>query len=123
MNSKLIRNLCVNASLRTLIIAVAAQTGLAKKITKKITVTVINNSGKNMTAIYMSPPDKNTWGENEIPGTPVPDRKQVDFEWNTQDYEGTDGGCIFDVRAEYSDGKYTELDKVNLCITPSLNFN
>lgn len=119
MNSKLVRNFCVNASLTAFLITAAAQTVLAKQIK----VTVINNSGKQMTGIYMSPPSQNTWGDNEIKGTPVADRDRADFEWNTQDYEGPDSGCVFDVRAEYSDGKYTELDKVNLCTTPSLNFN
>ncbi|MEG4807667.1 hypothetical protein QUA82_08855 [Microcoleus sp. F8-D3] len=87
-----------------------------------IKVSVINNSGKTMTAVYMSPPDKDTWGENEL-DAPIADREKADFEWNRADYGGSDAGCIFDVRAEYSDGKSTDLEAVDLCQETALNFN
>ncbi|MEG5135835.1 MULTISPECIES: hypothetical protein [unclassified Microcoleus] len=88
---------------------------------RTVRVAVINNSGKTMTAVYMSAPSKDTWGENEL-AEPIADREKADFAWNQGDYEGVDAGCIFDVRAEYSDGQSTELDAVNLCKEPALNF-
>jgi hypothetical protein len=45
---------------------------------------VINNSGKTMTAVYISPPDKDTWRENEL-DAPIADREKADFEWNQAD--------------------------------------
>ena len=87
-----------------------------------VKISVVNNSGKTMTAVYMSPPDKDTWGENELE-VPIADREKADFEWNQADYGGSDAGCVFDVRAEYSDGKSTDLPSVDLCKETALNFN
>ncbi|MEP6487529.1 hypothetical protein NDI43_07950 [Microcoleus vaginatus GB2-A3] len=93
----------------------------ASVFAQMVKVSVVNNSGKTMTAVYMSPPDKDTWGENELE-TPIPDREKADFEWNQADYGGSEAGCVFDVRAEYSDGKSTDLDAVDLCKETALNF-
>ncbi|MDP8933924.1 MAG: hypothetical protein M3N42_07215 [Cyanobacteriota bacterium] len=87
-----------------------------------VTISVINNSGKTMTAVYMSPPDKDTWGKNEL-DAPIADREKAGFEWDQADYEGSDAGCVFDVLAEYEDGKSTALDAVDLCKETVLNFN
>jgi hypothetical protein len=122
MVHKLFRNLTLAASLALPLVtlagsALAQDRGIIK-------ISVINNSGKNMTALYMSPPDKQTWGKNELQGiAPVPDREKVDFEWNPADYGGSEAGCVFDVRAEYEDGKSTELDKIDVCKEAALNFN
>lgn len=93
-----------------------------KVLADEIIISVINNSGKEMTAIYISPPDQDDWGENELDEA-VADRSKVDFSWDQDDYGGSDAGCIFDVRAEYSDGKSTDLEKMDLCKEASLNFN
>ena len=87
-----------------------------------VKVSVINNSGKRMTAVYISPRDKDTWGENEL-DAPIADREKADFEWHQADYGGSDAGCVFDVRAEYFDGKSTDLDAVDLCKETAINFN
>ncbi|MEG3919045.1 hypothetical protein QUA07_07840 [Microcoleus sp. T3_A4] len=94
----------------------------ASVFAQMVKISVVNNSGQTMTAVYMSPPDKETWGENELEA-PIPDREKADFEWNQADYGGSDAGCIFDVRAEYSDGKSTDLEAVDLCKETALNFN
>jgi hypothetical protein len=86
-----------------------------------VRVSVINNSGKTMTAVYMSPPDKNNWGDNEL-SEPIADREKADFEWNRADYGGSEAGCIFDVRAECSDGRSTDLEAVDLCLESAINF-
>ena len=86
-----------------------------------ITISVINNSGKTMTAVYMSPPDKDDWGKNELPA-PIADREKAEFEWDQADYEGSHAGCVFDVRAEYADGKSTDLEAVDVCKETALNF-
>lgn len=108
----------VAAGLSLPLVALTAPSVLARMVK----VSVINNSGKTMTAVYMSPPDRDTWGENEL-DAPIADREKADFEWNQADYGGSDAGCVFDVRAEYSDGKFTELDAVDLCKETALNFN
>lgn len=118
MVNKLLSKLAIAVGLSLPLVALAAPSVFAQMVK----VSVVNNSGKTMTAVYMSPPDKDTWGQNELDG-PIGDRQKADFEWNQADYGGSDAGCIFDVRAEYSDGKYTELDAVDLCKETALNFN
>ena len=118
MINKLLSKVTIAAGISLSLLGVTAPSVFARVVR----VSVINNSGKTMTAVYMSAPSKNTWGENELSGS-IADREKADFEWNQGDYEGVDAGCIFDVRAEYSDGKSTELDAVNLCKEPALNFN
>lgn len=117
----------VNKSLNKVAIAVGLSLPLvaltaASVFAQIIKISVVNNSGKTMTAVFMSPPDKDTWGKNEL-DAPIADRQKADFEWNQADYGGSDAGCIFDVRAEYSDGKSTDLPSVNVCKETALNFN
>ncbi len=82
-------------------------------------ISVINNSGQEMTGIYISYPDENEWGDNLITES-VEDRGKTDFTWDSGDYKDT---CVFDVRAEYEDDKSTDLYDINLCNESSLNFN
>lgn len=118
MVQKLFSKVAIAVGLSLPLVALTAPSVFAQMVK----VSVVNNSGKTMTAVYMSPPDQNTWGENEL-DAPIADREKADFEWNRADYGGSDAGCIFDVRAEYSDGKYTELDAVDVCKETALNFN
>ena len=118
MVDKLLSKVIIAAGLSLPLVALAASNVFAQMVK----VSVINNSGKTMTAVFMSPPDKDTWGENELDG-PIADREKADFEWNQADYGGSDAGCVFDVRAEYSDGKSTDLPSVDLCKETALNFN
>ncbi|MEG3841988.1 hypothetical protein [Microcoleus sp. herbarium14] len=114
----MLSKLTLAAGLSLPLVALAASSVFAEIIK----VSVVNNSGKTMTAVYMSPPDKDTWGQNELDGS-IADRQKADFEWNQADYGGSDAGCVFDVRAEYSDGKSTDLPSVDLCKETALNFN
>ncbi|WP_190316107.1 hypothetical protein [Pseudanabaena sp. UWO310] len=68
----------------------------------------------------MSPPTNINWGKNELEA-PIPDREKADFEWKRSDYKGAEAGCLFEVRAEYADGKSTDLEEINLCKTPTIN--
>jgi hypothetical protein len=117
MVNKLLSKLTIAAGLSLPLVALTA----ASVFAQTVKISVVNNSGKTMTAVYMSPPDKDTWGENELDG-PIADREKADFEWNRADYGGSDAGCVFDVRAEYSDGKSTDLDAVDLCKESAINF-
>lgn len=118
MVNKLLSKVTIAAGLSLPLLALTA----ASVFAEMVKISVVNNSGKTMTAVYMSPPDKDTWGENELEA-PIADREKADFEWNQADYGGSDAGCVFDVRAEYSDGKSTDLDAVDLCKETALNFN
>ena len=118
MVHKSLSKVMIAAGLSLPLLALTAQGVFARMVR----VSVINNSGKTMTAVYMSAPSRDTWGQNEL-DAPIADREKADFEWNQGDYEGVDAGCIFDVRAEYSDGKSTDLPAVNLCKEAALNFN
>ncbi len=119
MVHKFVRNFTLAATLALPLVALAGS-AQAQDIIK---ISVINNSGKNMTGLYMSPPEKEDWGPNELEGTPVPDREKVEFEWDPADYPGSESGCIFDVRAEYEDGKSTDLYGIDVCKETALNFN
>ncbi|MEG4963488.1 MULTISPECIES: hypothetical protein [unclassified Microcoleus] len=118
MVNKWLSKVTIAAGLSLPLLALTA----ASLFAQMVKISVVNNSGKTMTAVYMSPPDKDTWGENEL-DAPIADREKADFEWNQADYGGSDAGCVFDVRAEYSDGKSTDLDAVDLCKETALNFN
>ncbi|MEG4575730.1 hypothetical protein QUA56_24105 [Microcoleus sp. N3A4] len=117
MVNKWLSKVTIAAGLSLPLLALTA----ASVFAEMVKISVVNNSGKTMTAVYISPPDKDTWGENELEA-PIADREKADFEWNQADYGGSDAGCVFDVRAEYSDGKSTELDAVDLCKETALNF-
>ncbi|MBD1830376.1 MULTISPECIES: hypothetical protein [Microcoleus] len=117
MINKLLSKVTIAAGLSLPLLALTA----ASVFAEIIKISVINNSGKTMTAIYIGPPDTNDWGKNELP-SPIADRETQNFSWDQADYGGSEAGCIFDVSAEYSDGKSTELYGVDLCKTPTLNF-
>lgn len=85
-----------------------------------VRIAVVNNSGKVLKAIYMSAPSKQDWGPNEL-DAPLADREKADFEWKRSDFKGADAGCVFDVRAEYDDGKSAELEPIDVCKTPAIN--
>ncbi|WP_126386905.1 hypothetical protein [Pseudanabaena sp. ABRG5-3] len=91
-----------------------------EKAPDTVRIAVVNNSGKVLKAIYMSAPSKQDWGPNEL-DAPLADREKVDFEWKRSDFKGADAGCVFDVRAEYDDGKSAELDPIDVCKTPAIN--
>jgi hypothetical protein len=117
MANNFVSRIVISTCLSLPLISLTALSSLADVIT----ISVINNSGKAMTAVYISPPDQNHWGNNEI-SEAIADRDKQDFEWDQADYGGSDAGCIFDVRAEYEDGKSTDLSAVDLCKEASLNF-
>ena len=117
MVNKLLSKVMIAVGLSLPLVALTASSVFAQMVK----VSVVNNSGKTMTAVYMSPPDKQTWGKNELEA-PIADREKADFEWNQADYGGSEAGCLFDVRAEYSDGKATDLPSVDLCKETALNF-
>lgn len=117
MVNKVLNKVMIAAGLSLPLVALAASSVLAQMVK----LSVVNNSGKTMTAVYMSPPDKDTWGKNELKA-PIGDREKADFEWDRADYGGSEGGCVFDVRAEYSDGRSTDLDAVDLCRESAINF-
>ena len=80
MVNKLLSKVMLAAGLSLPLVALTAPSVLAQMVK----VSVINNSGKTMTAVYISPPDKDTWGENEL-DAPIADREKADFEWNQAD--------------------------------------
>ena len=93
----------------------------ASVFAERVKIAVINNSGKTMTGLYAGGADE-PWGENLLEAS-VPDRETTYFDWDQADYEGTSlAGCVFDVRAVYSDGKYTDLFGIDLCKESSINF-
>ncbi len=91
-----------------------------EKAPDTVRIAVVNNSGKVLKAIYMSAPSKQDWGPNEL-DAPLADREKADFEWKRSDFKGADAGCVFDVRAEYDDGKSAELEPIDVCKTPAIN--
>ncbi len=91
-----------------------------EKAADTVRIAVVNNSGKVLKSIYMSAPKKEDWGKNEL-DAPLKDREKADFEWKRSEYKGDDAGCVFDIKAEYDDGKIAELDPIDVCKTPAIN--
>lgn len=118
MLNKWLSKVTIAAGLSLPVLALTA----ASVFAEMLKISVINNSGKTMTAVYMSPPDREDWGDNEL-DVPIADREKAGFEWDRADYEGSEAGCVFDVLAEYEDGKSTPLSAVDLCKENALNFN
>ncbi len=98
----------------------ATESPSAEKPADTIRIAVVNNSGKTLKSVFMSAPKKEEWGQNELT-SPIKDREKADFEWKRSDYKGDDAGCIFDIRAEYDDGTFAELDPIDVCKTPAIN--
>ncbi|MFM6192737.1 MAG: hypothetical protein ACKPEN_19495 [Planktothrix sp.] len=118
MTNNVVNRIAISTCLSLPVIALTAFSALADTMN----ISVINNSGKTMTAVYFSPPEEDNWGENALEGS-IDDRQKQDFEWEAINYGGPENDCVFDVRAEYEDGKYTDLMGVDLCKESSLNFN
>ncbi|MFS8119801.1 MAG: hypothetical protein ACMG55_15135 [Microcoleus sp.] len=119
MINKLLSKVTIAVGLSLPLLALTA----ASVFAERVKIAVINNSGKTMTALYSGSADETTWGENLLDG-PLADRGTFSFDWDSADYEGpraTD--CVFDVRADYSDGTYTDLRDINFCKESSINFN
>ncbi|MEG4343242.1 hypothetical protein QUB70_08105 [Microcoleus sp. A003_D6] len=94
----------------------------ASVFAERVKISVLNNSGKTMTGLYSGSSDED-WGENLLDG-PLADRGTFSFDWDSADYEGPRAAdCVFDVRADYSDGTYTDLRDINFCKESSINFN
>ncbi len=94
----------------------------ASVFAERVKISVINNSGKTMTVLQSGSSDDD-WGENLLDG-PLADRGTVPFEFDSAEYEGDiSGGCVFDVRATYSDGTQSDLRGINFCTAPSINFS
>ena len=118
MINKLLRKVTIAAVLSLPLLGLAA----ASVFAERVKISVINNSGKTMIGLY-SGTSQQDWGENLLHG-PLADRGTFYFDWHTEDYEGTiEAGCVFDVRAEYSDGKSSDLFGVNFCKRTSINFS
>ena len=117
MANNFVSRIVISTGLSLPLIGLTALSSLADVIT----ISVINNSGKLMTGVYISAPDQEEWGDNSI-SEAIGDRDKLDFQWDQADYGGSDAGCIFDVRAEYEDGTSTDLMDVDLCNEASLNF-
>jgi hypothetical protein len=119
MLQKLFHLFTILASLAIPIASLTAQNSQPKMSA----VTAVNNSGKPITAIYLSSPEQQSWGQNKLKLPAIPDRSAANLSPELHDDAGSEFDCIFDVSAEYSDGKSTRLYGVNLCQTPALNFN
>ncbi len=101
MINKLLRKVTIAAVLSLPLLGLTA----ASVFAERVKISVINNSGKTMTVLY-SGTSQQDWGENLLHG-PLADRGTVYFDWDTEltTRVSIEAGCVFDVRAEYSDGK------------------
>lgn len=118
MTKNVVNRIAIYTCLSLPLITLTAFSALADTMN----ISVINNSGKTMTAVYFSPPEEDNWGDNALEEVLV-DREKSDFYWDAVNYGGPENDCVYDVRAEYEDGKYTDLMGVNLCNEASINFN
>jgi hypothetical protein len=72
--------------------------------------TISNNTGFNVTALYLSPAVENSWGQNDLNGTL--------YSGNSTSYTLT-GDCDWNVRAILSNGSELTQYRINTCTNSS----
>jgi hypothetical protein len=73
-------------------------------------VRIINETSRNMIRFYASNTTRTRWEENILHGSVLRPGQSV----NVNIDDGT-GRCMFDMRAEFSGGKYAERRNFNVC--------
>lgn len=76
-----------------------------------------NKTSHEMTALYVSPSSKDTWGDNTLDGT-IPAGQDGTFTWG----KGSSDECNWDVKAEFADGSHAELQNVDFCTVTEVTF-
>lgn len=99
---------------KPLIAALAVSAALAGTSTGALAadrwVKIFNNTSTTVYRFYASPNNTNSWGQDRL------GRKQIPSGYNsTINLNGAGGGCIFDIRAEFTDGDSLEKYGINVC--------
>jgi hypothetical protein len=76
-----------------------------------------NKTSHEMTALYVSPSDKDSWGDNVLGGT-IPAGDDGTFTWS----KNADDVCNWDVRGEFADGSSAEVKDVDFCTVTEVTF-
>lgn len=70
-----------------------------------------------MTALYVSPSSKDSWGPNVLNGT-IPAGQDGTFTWS----KDASDECNWDVRGEFADGSHAEVRDVDFCKVDAVSF-
>lgn len=105
-------------AIRLLFAATAAVIVLAAPaIAKDRKVNIINKTGVTITALYASNVDETSWQENMLGNSTLKDDDNIEANIN----DGT-GACVFDLKAEFSDGDEVVERKLNVCEVGTFTF-
>ncbi|MFN8632518.1 MAG: argininosuccinate lyase [Chloroflexota bacterium] len=81
---------------------------------------LVNNTGRDITEIYVTPSNLDDWGDNLLTETQyLPSGNKVPIHFK----RFTEGNCFYDVKVVTSDGAEGELNQVNLCETNTVTFS
>jgi len=81
---------------------------------------LVNNTGRDITEIYVSPSNMDDWGDNLLSDTQyLPHGNEVPITFR----RFTEGNCLYDIKVVTGDGSEGELNQVNLCETNTVTFS
>ena len=80
-------------------------------------VDVVNDSSKTITGLYASRTKLNSWQENIIKGDPI-----KPGETQPVDIDDGSGGCKFDFKAVFADGREAVNENVDVCTITSVTY-
>ncbi len=115
MFQKSLRNILLGATLAAPILALNAPHTQAQDIRD---FSLNNSTGNVLTELYVSPADRDTWGPDILGVDILRPRESAEIRFSPRT---SNEGCIYDIRAQWSDGKITELYDYNLCTLTAVN--
>ncbi|MCT7949542.1 hypothetical protein NG798_07070 [Ancylothrix sp. C2] len=111
-----LRNILLGATLAAPMLALNAPHAQAQDIRD---FSVNNATGRVLTELYVSPADRDTWGPDILGVDVLPPRESVEVRFSPRT---SAEGCIYDIRAQWDDGKISDLYDYNLCTLNAVNF-
>lgn len=89
----------------------------APSFAKDRRVDVVNKTGYTMTSFYASSVDEESWEEDMLANDTLEDGETLEADID----DGTDA-CVYDFRADFSDGSKVVKRKVNVCEVATFTF-
>jgi hypothetical protein len=116
MFQKSLRNILLGATIAAPMLALNAPHTQAQDLRD---FNVNNATNRVLTELYVSPADRDTWGPDILGVDILNPRESVEVRFSPRT---SNEGCIYDIRAQWNDGKTSDLYDYNLCTLTSVNF-
>ena len=72
---------------------------------------IVNETGSTMMRFYASNASQNSWGPDQLGSSVVSSGRYI-----TLNFDDGTGACIFDFKAEFSNGTEARRDNINVCV-------